>query len=284
MTSNSKTLVLCADDYGYAPAVDQGILDLVSLGRLTGLSCLVQPSRWPQAAAMLHDSDAAEQVDVGLHLNLTEPLGPNGWVRPLTALIRSAYLASLMPGQLPLARIGDSLRRQFDAFVEQWGRPPEYIDGHQHVHQLPVIRDLLLEALAEYGWRPWLRVTRPVIPSGRPRQDFKAHIIAALGSRALARRCSAAGLVHDPAFGGVYGFDVDEAGYLGLLDGWLAAMPEGGLLMCHPASDLVPPMASDPIGSARRIEYRVLGGEAFGERLAMYGIALVRGSVRYGGT
>jgi len=281
VTSGNKTLVLCADDYGYSSAVDQGILDLVRRDRLTGLSCLVQPSRWPKAAAMLHDFGVPEQADVGLHLNLTESLGPDVWCRPLPSLIRSAYLGYLVPGALPLVLIRDSLRRQFDAFSEQFGRPPDHVDGHQHVHQLPFIRDLLFETLDEFGWRPWLRVTGPVIPSGRAGPDRKARIIAALGSRWLARRSRRAGFAADPAFGGVYGFDADQADYLALLDRWLSAAPDGGLLMCHPAVDSVPPAPTDPIGSARRIEYQTLGSDAFGECLAERGVTLIRGSRRY---
>lgn len=281
MTPSNKAIVLCADDYGYSPAVDQGILDLVRRGRLTALSCLVQPTRWSEAAAMLHDSGAGEQADIGLHFNLTEDLAPNGWFRPLPALIRSAYLGYLVPGALPLAPVRDSLRRQFDAFAEAFDQAPDHIDGHQHIHQLPFIRDLLVETLAEYGWRPWVRVTRPVIVSGQARQDLKARVIATLGGRGLASRCRRAGLAVDPAFGGVYGFDADESGYLDLLDRWLAAAPDGGLLMCHPASDSAPSLASDPIASARRVEYRTLGGDAFGACLARHGITPIRGSRRY---
>ena len=53
----------------------------------------------------------------------------------------------------------DELRRQWDAFIESRGRPPDFLDGHQHIHLLPGVRQVVLRlaecALAE---RPYLRL------------------------------------------------------------------------------------------------------------------------------
>lgn len=281
----ARTLIVCADDYGYADEVDQGILDLVRLGRLSGFSCLVQSPRWPEAAARLSTADGIDQVDIGLHINLTECLDEAGWVRPLPALIRSAFLAQVVPGVLPADRVRDSLRRQFDRFFAEFGRPPDHLDGHQHVHQLPVVRDLLLALLDEYGWRPWVRCTTPPImatgAAGSLSTGFKAWVIAMLGGRGLSHRCRRQGLVSNPAFGGAYGFDASEAHYLDLLSAWVKHAPESGLLMCHPAVPSSETLQGDPIASARVREYRVLSGEAFGRLLRQERIQLVRGSACY---
>jgi len=281
-TQAEKKLVVCADDYGYADPVDQGILDLVRMGRLSGFSCLVQSPRWPEAAARLHTAEGVDRVDVGLHINLTERLDNESWVRPLSALIRSAFLA---PGALPVDRVRDSLRRQFDRFFAEFGRPPDHLDGHQHVHQLPVVRDLLFALLDEYGWRPWVRSTTPSImatgAAGSLSAGFKAWVIATLGGRGLSHRRQRHGLVGNSAFGGVYGFDASEAHYLDLLSAWTRHAPEGGLLMCHPAVPAEEASLEDPIALARVREYRVLSGEAFGTLLRQERIQIVRGSACY---
>ncbi|MDE2277411.1 MAG: ChbG/HpnK family deacetylase, partial [Burkholderiales bacterium] len=49
----TRTLALCADDYGLAPAIDHGILGLLAAGRLSALSCLVNGAAWPAAARPL---------------------------------------------------------------------------------------------------------------------------------------------------------------------------------------------------------------------------------------
>mgnify|MGYP000073246266 CR=1 FL=1 len=44
-----------------------------------------------------------------------------------------------------------ALAREWDAqwarFCEALGRAPRFVDGHQHVHQFPVIRDALLQEM-----------------------------------------------------------------------------------------------------------------------------------------
>lgn len=281
----SRSLVVCADDYGYADEVDQGILDLVRMGRLSGFSCLVQSPRWPDAAARLHTAEGADRVDVGLHINLTERLDDDSWVRPLSALIRSAFLAQIVPPALPVERVRDSLRRQFDRFFAEFGRAPDHLDGHQHVHQLPLVRELIFALLEEYGWQPWVRSTLPLITAtgaeGSLSAGFKAWVIAALGGRGLLDRRRRHGLAGNPAFGGVYGFDASEGHYLDLLSAWTRRAPEGGLLMCHPAAPTKEVSMEDPIALARVREYRVLSGEAFGTLLHQERVRLVRGSTCY---
>jgi predicted glycoside hydrolase/deacetylase ChbG (UPF0249 family) len=57
---------------------------------------------------------------------------------------------------------------------------------------------------------------------------------------------------------------------------WLqAARADGGLIMCHPALDVMP---DDPIGHARAWEYAYLSSDAFAHDLAAAGLCLVRGS------
>lgn len=43
--------------------------------------------------------------------------------------------------------IAAEITRQLDAFEEALGRPPDFVDGHQHVHVLPGVRRALLDIL-----------------------------------------------------------------------------------------------------------------------------------------
>ena len=151
---------LCADDYALTPGVSRGILELVEAGRLSAVSVLVTAPKWPQAAGEL--KPFASAADIGLHLNLTlgAPLGALPGLAPanqfpaLGLLVRSALL-----GRLPLAEIAAEIARQIDSFAQYLGRLPDFIDGHQHVHALPGVRDALLQVLVEQhlGGRLWLR-------------------------------------------------------------------------------------------------------------------------------
>ena len=150
MTDHTPNRVLlCADDYGLAPGVNEAICDLIAAGRLTATSVMSLCPHWRDGAAPL--KDLADKADVGLHFTLTDqpPLGampslaPEGRLPPLGALMKRSYT-----GGLDAAEIRAELARQIDAFTDAWGGPPAYIDGHQHVHQLPTVREAVADALA----------------------------------------------------------------------------------------------------------------------------------------
>ena len=251
-----RRLIVCADDFGQGPQVDEGILALARAGRLTAVSCLARgPAFRPDLPALL-----ATGADPGLHLDLTE--GFDGAPRArLVGLVLRSHL-----GWVDREAVRRHLRDQLEAFEAAAGRPPVFVDGHQHVHQLPVVRGLLLAELRRrYPTRPPLvRVTVP-----RRARGAKAALLAALGGRALRRALQAQGLPHNPDFAGVYDFD-PRAPYRALVQGWLGSLADGGLLMCHPGRP-----SHDAISAARVAELAYLGSDAFEADCAAAGVTLV---------
>ncbi len=265
----TRTLALCADDYGLAPAIDHGILGLLAAGRLSALSCLVNGAAWPAAARPLRALPAAARAGVGLHLNLTEG-------RPLTAALAARWpvlpplprlIALAHLRRLPLAAIRAEWQAQLAAFEQASGQPPAHLDGHQHVHHLPQLRGLLLELLA-------LRPGATARHTGRvlgPGYAVKRQLIAGTGGRVLGRRLQALGRAQNTALLGVYDFRGE--GYRGLMQGWLAKLPaRGALIFCHPGEG----GAGDAIAPARARELAYLGSSAFADDLATAGVAIGR--------
>jgi len=72
----TRTLALCADDFGLAPGLSAGIARLAHAQRLTAVSCITNSPHWAAAAPLLNH--LPDSVDVGLHLNFSEG-------RPLSA-------------------------------------------------------------------------------------------------------------------------------------------------------------------------------------------------------
>lgn len=257
-----RRLGICVDDFGLGEGVDQAVLALARQGRISATSCMVGAARWRADAPALRDVDPAA-LDVGLHLDLT------GF--PFDARLRLPlphWLARSHLGLVPRTALRREIDAQLDAFEQALGRPPAHVDGHQHVHQLPVVRDALLDALeARYrDHRPWLRRTRR--PRGE-RAGGKAWLIEALGCMALARLAQAKGYGQNGHLLGVYDFEGDAQRYLALVGAWLRSAQDGDLMMCHPATQLVP---GDAIAPARVWEYQVLAGPAFGALLEREGV------------
>ena len=264
--------VCCADDYAIDTGAIDGIADLIERGRITATSALVDAPAWRGAARVLPAAAPQGRFELGLHLNLTQAFaGPALPTWPLGELIGRCRL-----GLLPQAPVRGSVERQLDAFEDARGAPPHYVDGHQHVHQFAGVRDILVAALLRrYGSAaPWLRSTRPPPAERSP----KARFIGALGDRALRRLAAASGLRTSAYLVGVYDFGGDSAAYEGRLRRWMQQGPDGSVLMCHPARAATD---GDPIGTARRAEYAVIGSPAFVTALDAAGIDLVTGSALF---
>ena len=274
-----RRLVLCADDYALAPGVSKAILDLIAKGRLSATSCMTASRFWPEHAAWLRP--LAGRADVGLHLTLTDQ-------RPLTAAGRLTEDGRL-PGivrltlrayarRLDVGAVRRELDAQLDAFEASFGSPPQFIDGHQHVHQLPGVYPLVIEAMRRRldRGRAWLRICCE--PPGRLLRrrvaTVQALVIAGLGLelRAAARR---AGLRTNSGFSGVTRFDLKDD-FAALFARFLAGAPDRSLIMCHPGWVDEALRRADPVTLRREDEYRYLAGDALPQTLARARVQLAR--------
>jgi predicted glycoside hydrolase/deacetylase ChbG (UPF0249 family) len=251
MMRKECAVAVCADDFGLDPQVNEGALVLAELGRISAIACMVGAPFWRSGAGALRCLDPTE-VEAGLHLDLTEhPLDPHLRHSLPEWILRSHA------GVVDLHGLRREVDAQLDTFVDEMQRPPAFVDGHQHVHQLPGVRDVLVEALVARGLRPWLRSTR------RPRglRSRKAWLVESLGASGLARRAQANGFRQNRRLLGIYDFDAAAGSYQRWLRSWLAMAEGGDLLVCHPAAGW--PLSAT-LAAARCREYEVLADPAFG--------------------
>lgn len=258
-----KRIAICIDDYGLHPAVDEAILALIDKGRVTATSCMVGAPAWQYDLRALKEHSEAGRVDAGLHLDFIEYPIDGRMRRPLGAWMRDTVLCRVDAG-----RIRDEIRRQLDAFEATMGRAPSHVDGHQHVHQFPVVRDVLVEELVQrYAGRPlpWLRSTR-----GASRWRVKGRVIEAMGSAALARLARRHGFAQNATLLGVYDFRGGPERFRALVRAWLHAARDRDLLMCHVAAGIVP---GDEIAQARMDEFEVFLQDGFDELVREAGVS-----------
>src|SRR6516162_8303967 len=137
-----RLIWLCADDYGISPGVSLAIRDLVVRGRLNATSVLVLAAAChrSEARALSALNSIAPRVAIGLHVALTAPFHPlslnfrvlkDGAFMPLGATLRHAFLRRFEGDALL-----EELEAQLNRFCELFGRAPDYVDGHHHVHLL----------------------------------------------------------------------------------------------------------------------------------------------------
>ncbi len=270
LTDNSRPIIINVDDLGLSTAVNDAVIHLAELGRIGASSYMV--------GGAITDSDINQlkklNVDIGLHLDLTG-IFPSTLRGSLKSIIIASYLRRFNPMQ-----VTDVIKQQLDGFEDRFGHAPLFVDGHQHIHQFPVIRQCLIKELcnrysAEITQGTLsARVTTPLV------NDIKSWIIYILGGYAWRRSCEHNHIKINDKFGGVYGFDSDSQQLANLWEQWLQSAPRNTacssptLIMCHPA---VPSNNwQDEIKVARELEYEWLISGGFEDLLHKHDVKLLR--------
>ncbi len=262
-TKRAARVLLCADDFAMTDGVSAGIAELAAAGRLSATSAMVTTAHWPDHAARL--MPLRDTLAVGLHFNLTlgrslgamSGLAPSGDFPALSRLMELAFSRRLDGGE-----IADELTRQLDRFTQVWGHAPDFIDGHQHVHVLPMVRSAVLNTLAERfpDAKPLLRnpADRPAVIVARGAAVPKALALATLAT-GFGRRARRMGFPTNRGFAGVSPF------YRAMLYSeefmrfftWVGARH---LVMCHPGYPDAELQRIDPVVERRRDELDALFG------------------------
>ncbi len=267
----TKRIILCADDFGQNEAISEGILRLLQSQRLSATSCMTNMPIWPAMARKL--AALKGQVQVGLHFNLTEgqALSKRGQklFTSINQLIPRAFLEKLSQSD-----VEEELSAQLEAFIQAFGSKPDFIDGHQHIHHLPIIRDALFNVYKRYypHQEAWVRVSsNPLFSTLKVMSRCpKMLIITLTGALALKKMLVANKIPHNTTFSGSYDFS-PTADYALLFSQFLKEVDEGGLIMCHPGlkSDV-----DDPIYATRTKEWGYFNSELFMETLAQQQVQL----------
>ncbi|XP_051514691.1 carbohydrate deacetylase [Myxocyprinus asiaticus] len=147
-------LVVTGDDFGYCERRNQGIVDCFKAGGISNVSLLVN------AVSAKHASDLAKRyhIPIGLHANLSEGLPVSRELKGSTLLNKDGFFHGkmgfrdvLQSGQLKMSEVEVELRAQVNHFFELVGHMPDHMDGHQHVHVLPEVREVFARVLSDFG-------------------------------------------------------------------------------------------------------------------------------------
>ncbi|MDI1352730.1 MAG: ChbG/HpnK family deacetylase, partial [bacterium] len=214
-----KEIQLCADDFGLNPGVSSAIIKLLIMRRLSAVSCMVNMSDFNiQAQELL-------QLEIpflkGLHFNLTEGhflAAPDKPCYHLNKLLIQTHL-----GLINTSLIAQEFSAQLNHFIDVMGALPDFIDGHQHVHQFPKIRQVVLEIYEQRlrQHKTLIRSTYPAITL--PMFQFKGRILELTGGKKLSAYLQKNQIPHNVVFSGVY--DFRQANYRNLFRQWLRLVP-----------------------------------------------------------
>jgi predicted glycoside hydrolase/deacetylase ChbG (UPF0249 family) len=151
-------LIISADDYGYAPEYDRGILEAAAAGAIDAVSAFAVNAHAVASRPLIETG-----VEVGIHLDMPRTVA-----------------------RVTVAQVRDLAERQLELFERSFGRPPAFLDGHHHCHasaghaatvgQLASARDLPVRSV-DAAHRRLLRslgVPTPDLLIGRLSEDEPA--------------------------------------------------------------------------------------------------------------
>ena len=273
-----RRIWLCADDYGLAEGVNRAIRDLISRGRLNATSVMVVGAAIGRAevAALQEAAANSPRCAIGLHATLTAPFRPltmhfrptdGGLFLPFPNLLRSGLLRRLDPEMIEDEASGPArgLQGAVRPRARFHRRPPACATVPAGARRLPARGE---------GSRP-----RRLGPPGRTPQAAGRAARRAQGavldvlSAQFRKRAARAGIAFNPAFAGAY--DFSKAPDFGVLMGeFLAGLPEGGLVMCHPGFVDETLESLDPLTTQREAEHAYLASDRFPALLAANKVTL----------
>ena len=257
-TAAKRRIIVCADDFGANEPASDAIIDLARRQAISATSCLVHAPAAATHASRLKAT--AARISIGLHLDLTE-FAPE----QIRATLNHWLLSGLVLRNIDRAKVLSEIRNQMRLFEELFAAPPAYVDGHCHVHQIPGVREPLLQELAgRYGHSVAIRSTWVGEHRGA-----KSRIIQELGGRTLRALIARAGMHSNTDFAGAYDFSTGRP-FQSRMQNWLRDLRDGGMVMCHPEL----PLQAGPRREAREAEYRFLASPAWLQMLSDQNILL----------
>jgi predicted glycoside hydrolase/deacetylase ChbG (UPF0249 family) len=235
-----RQVIINADDFGYDPAVTEGIRRSAREGIVRSTTFMVNT---PHSAAAAADTAG---LAVGLHLNLARH-APCGVDFPAEWLERGELSEARAAG-LPAEVVEAEVHAQCERLEALLGRPPTHVDVHKHLHRHAGV----LEGLA-----------RAARKRGLPVRSVDAAMRSAL---------RAAGVRTNPHFVGDAGAEAywTEAE----LERQLQALPDGVTeLMCHPG--LTPSHVRSGYAAQREVELATFTSRRAADLVEALGLELV---------
>ena len=145
--SARKQLLVNADDFGFTPDVNEGIVEAQRRGILTATTAMANGDAFDDAARLARENPA---LDIGCHLVLVGGRSLlSGRPFPLTV---SKLLGALARREI---RPYDELKAQVRKIVDA-GMRPSHLDTHKHTHLAPPVLDAVARLGEEFGIR-WVR-------------------------------------------------------------------------------------------------------------------------------
>ncbi len=148
-------LIVNADDFGLHTSVNKGILYGHHNGLITSTSLLASGNAFEEAVSLAKNET---KLGIGIHTTLVGSLSPVLDPQQVKTLLDERglfpethveFMKRVYTGKVDFQEVYRELDAQF-AKIMSTGLPITHVDGHQHMHMLPPVLDIVIALMKKY--------------------------------------------------------------------------------------------------------------------------------------
>ena len=262
----AKYISICADDFGITEKVDRAIIELILNKRVSETSCMVLTQNFKNSSKELKKIPI--NFGKGIHITFTDfnsLTSPKSITKNGKFLSIKSLFLKILKKKISKYEIYNEINSQLDYFEQTMECKPDFIDGHHHVHQLPIISDVILEVLKKRYKNnfPWIRNTheKKIKILERNISLFKTFLLSYYGNR-LKKMAIKNNFKTNNGFSGIYNFS-KTTNYYELFKKFLISINSNHLLMVHPGETDENLEKIDTVTYTRNLEKNFLNSSEF---------------------
>lgn len=147
LIANRKKIIITTDDFGISDNANKLTFDLLDLGKIDRVSIMINGT--------ITDEDVGKLINSGVRLDLHLDIQGSsreekGWRK--SAILRSVhFLLRYITGSLSTTSIKRSWANQLSLFHKRFGKYPDGINAHEHIHFFPPYFKTIRSLQEEYS-------------------------------------------------------------------------------------------------------------------------------------
>lgn len=216
--SHRGKLIVTADDFGISPRANRNILYLIGLGKIDRVGVMTRGVMSPAEIDELLRSG----VKVDIHLDILHEFR-DARKKRTSAIIRVVgFLWKIFSRKISSAKVEHEWREQIEIFKKIFGRSPDGINSHEHVHFYPPFFHIALQLQNEYSI-PYIRFGQSISLPHHAMVAAMLHVLKIINRKA----CERANCVTSNS--------LVSLDWIKNVDKFLNSLPEGTIeIACHP--------------------------------------------------
>jgi len=216
--SHRQKLIVSADDFGISPRSNRNILYLISLGKINRVGIMVNGEISPKEISELAHSG----VKLDIHLDIPRKLGADRKKRNGVIARTVEFLKNILTGKISTKKVASDWEQQIEKFYTLFGKYPDGINSHEHIHFFPPFFKAAL-LLQEKYIIPYIRFGDSIQMRHHTIIAYIIHFLRIINQKA----CGPDGCVSSN-----YLVSLD---WISNIDAFLSNLPDGKTeIVCHP--------------------------------------------------